>query len=184
MPRSAAHRNYSFFTIHYSFFIISKKRGGERPPPRFVIEYIYMERSLFAAFFVQHSLHLNRQAEQVDKAACVLLVIDMVLREGRDFLIIEGVRRGDARVDDVALVELELDVAGDSFGGLVDESGEGLPERGVPLAVVDEVGELQRDLLFIVLGLLVQADGFQHVMGVVEDGAAGSFVNASGLHAD
>ena len=60
MPRSAAHRNYSFFTIHYSFFIISKKRGGERPPPRFVIEYIYMERSFNAAHFIQSKDRIHR----------------------------------------------------------------------------------------------------------------------------
>ena len=58
-----------------------------------------------------------------------------------------------------------------------------MAQRGVPLAVVHQVGELQGHLLLVVIGLLIQAQLLQLVVGVVEDGAAGSLVDAPGLHA-
>ena len=84
-----------------------------------------------------------------------------------------GSRGGDARVDDVALIELQLHVAGDGLLGGVHKGGQGLAQRGVPLAVVHQVGELQGHLLLVVIGLLIQAELLQLVVGVVEDGAAG-----------
>ena len=63
------------------------------------------------------------QAEQVDEACCIGLVVILVLAEGSGLLIVQGVRRGDACVDHVALVELQLDVAGH---GLCQAVGEGM----------------------------------------------------------
>ena len=89
-----------------------------------------------------HCLNFDRQTEQVDEARAVLLVLDVVLGEGRDVLVIERIGRGDAGVDDVALVQLEFDVTGDRLLRAVDERGQRLAQRSEPLSVVDEVGEL------------------------------------------
>ena len=48
----------------------------------------------------------NGQAEQVDKAVGVCLIVIIILTEGRGLLIVQGVRAGDTGVDHVALVEL------------------------------------------------------------------------------
>jgi hypothetical protein len=52
------------------------------------------------------------------------------------------------------------------------------------LAVVDEVGVAQGDLLFVVEGVALDADLLEGLVGFVEDGAAGRLVDAAGLHAD
>ena len=46
----------------------------------------------------------NGQAEQVDKAVGVCLIVVLVLAEGGRLLIVQGVRAGDTGVDHVALV--------------------------------------------------------------------------------
>ena len=66
---------------------------------------------------------LDGQAEQVDEAGSIGLVIVLIHAEGGSLLVVQGVRRGDAGVDHVALVELQLDVAGD---GLLEAVGEGI----------------------------------------------------------
>ena len=98
---------------------------------------------------------LDRQAEEVDEAGAVRLVIDLVLVEGGDLRIVEGEGGSDSCVDDVALVELELDVAGDGLLRLVDEGGERLAQRREPLAEVYQFRELLRDELLVVLGVAV-----------------------------
>ena len=45
-----------------------------------------------------------------------------------------------------------------------------------------QLRKFQRDLLFVMLGIPIQAKGFQQFMGRVKNGAAGRFVYASGLH--
>src|SRR5699024_6815089 len=96
---------------------------------------------------------------------------------------VEGVGRGDGGGDDVALVELELHGAGDVLLGVGGEGGEGLPQGGEPLAVVDQVGEVHRQLGLHVGGVLVDGDHLQHLVGPVEDGAAGGLVHAPVFHA-
>ena len=66
---------------------------------------------------------LDGQAEEVDEAGSIGLVIVLIHAEGGSLLVVQGVRRGDAGVDHVALVELQLDVAGD---GLLEAVGEGI----------------------------------------------------------
>ena len=128
-------------------------------------------------------MHLRRQAEQGDEAVRPGLIVHFLRIEGGDLRIIQAVGAGHARADDVALVELELHGAGDGLLGLFAEGAHGLAQRGVPLAVVHQIGKLQRHALLVVLGVLVQAQLLQHLVGVVEDGSAGSLVHAAALHA-
>ena len=69
---------------------------------------------------------LDGQAEQVDEAGGICLVVIIILAEGSGLLIVQGVRRGDAGVDHIALVQLELHIAGD---GLFQAVGEALLNR-------------------------------------------------------
>ena len=78
-------------------------------------------------FSVELSLFLDRETEEVDEALSVVLVIVFVDAEGRGLFVVEGERGGYAGVDEVALVELEFDVAGDGFVRLVDERADGFP---------------------------------------------------------
>ena len=126
----------------------------------------------------------NGQAEQVDETGGIRLVVIVILTEGRGLLIVQGVRAGDTGVDHVALVELQLDVAGDGFLQVVGEGADGLTQRGEPLAVVDQLAHLLGQLCLEVHGLLVQRDGFQNIVRLVQDGTAGGLIDAAALHAD
>ena len=85
---------------------------------------------------------LDGQAEQVDETGSICLIVILILTEGSGLLIVQGIRRGDAGVDHVALVELQLDVAGDGLLEAVSKGIQRLTQRGEPLAVVNDVGVL------------------------------------------
>lgn len=78
---------------------------------------------LLVSLRVEHSLDLDRQTEQVDKARAVLLIVNVVLAERSEVFAVQGVRRCYARVDDVALIEFELDIAGASITYTHDSNG-------------------------------------------------------------
>ena len=61
---------------------------------------------VFVSLLVQHGLDFDGQAKEVDKALCVMLVVNVVFPKGGDFLAVEGIGRADAGVDDIALIEL------------------------------------------------------------------------------
>ena len=103
---------------------------------------------------------------------------------GGDLLAVKAPVAPGAGLDDVALVEAELDLAGDVLLGLVDEGGERLAQRGVPLAVVDQLAEGDGQLLLLVHGHLVEAERLEVLVRGVEDGAARGLVDAAALHAD
>ena len=112
---------------------------------------------------------LDGQAEQVDEACGIGLIVVLVLTEGSGLLVVQGVRRGDAGVDHVALVELQLHIAGHSLFQTIGKGIQCLAQRGEPLAVVHDVGVLLCQLCLEVRAFLVQRDGLQHVDGLVQD---------------
>ena len=65
--------------------------------------------------------NLERQAEQVDEACGIRLIVAVVLVEGSHILRVQAVRGGYGRRDDVALVQLQLNVAGNGLLGGVDK---------------------------------------------------------------
>ena len=113
---------------------------------------------------------LDGQAEQVDEACCISLIVVLVLTEGSGLLVVQGVRRGDAGVDHVALVELELHIAGDGLFQTVGKGIQSLAQRGEPLAVVNDIGILLGQLSLEVRALLIQSDRLQNIDGLVQDG--------------
>jgi len=68
--------------------------------------------------------------------------------------------------------------------GFIDEGLQGVTERMEPLAEVDDLGVAEGELLFEVEGVALDGELFEGLVGLVQDGAAGGFVGASGFHAD
>ena len=127
--------------------------------PRTLRRCPYLEFALFP-----QSLDLRRQAPEVDEAGGLGLVV-VALPEGHQVLGIEGVGGGGPGGDDIALVELQLHAAGDVFVSLVSESLQGLPQGAEPLAVVDEVGKIHRQLLLLMEGVLIHGEHLQLPVG-------------------
>ena len=91
-------------------------------------------QSLLATLLIQYSLYVDRQTEQVDEALCILLVVNVFCVEGCNLFIVQSVRRSYAGIDDVALVQLQLDITGNGLLCLSYECRQCFPQRGVPLA--------------------------------------------------
>ena len=104
--------------------------------------------------------------------------------EGGDVLHVQAVRRGHARTDHVALVELDLGGAGDVLLGHVHKRAHGLAQRGVPQAVVDQLGELGRHLILVVRGVAVDGDLLEVAVRRIQQRSARGLVHAAALHAD
>src|SRR5262245_64344775 len=91
------------------------------------------------------------QAERVelDEALGVLLVVSAGIVLERDHLVrVERFRARPADDDDIALVELERDLALDILLALVDKRLQHLPLRREPEAVIDELGVAGHQAVF------------------------------------
>ena len=71
---------------------------GISPCPKMIIKLLF-NKTFFCA-------DLDGKSEEVDEACAVVLIVNLVLVEGRDFFIVERIGACNACVDDVALVEL------------------------------------------------------------------------------
>ena len=133
---------------------------------------------------VDRSVDLHGEAEEFDEADGVFAVIFGTHGEARQFGLVEGLGRRGAGDGGAAFEEFDFDGAGGVPLDLVDKGVQRLAQRVEPLAVVDEVGVFEGHLLFIVQGVAFDAEVLEGGQGGVEDGAAGGFVGAAGLHAD
>src|SRR5690606_21665678 len=125
------------------------------------------------------------QAVEADEAGGVVLVIPALHAfHRRDVLVVEGELGFATDGDDVALVELETDGAGDALLGLVNEGLQGLALGGEPEAVVNELGVFRDERVAQVLDLAVEGEGFELLVRLHEDGAARGLIDAAALHAD
>ena len=125
-------------------------------PPYDFFYLLFNRREMLTGLLVQDLIvqgtNLERQAEQVDEACGICLIVAVILVEGCHILGVQAVRRGYGSRDDVALVELELNVAGNGLLGGINECGERLAQRRVPLAVVNQLAELESNLILVVRG--------------------------------
>ena len=93
---------------------VPQKKASASARPYALITSLIAWNPLFTlALRVENCLHFNRKAEEVDKALRILLIIYVILIKGCERLTVEGIRGGDARIDHIALVELELYVTRD-----------------------------------------------------------------------
>src|ERR1035438_5049510 len=126
---------------------------------------------------------LDRQADQVDEAECVLLVVAPPHGEARNVERIERIRRLAGERLYVALVELQLHFAGGSLTHLFEKGVERLAQRRKPQAVIYHLGVLQRALLLVVQRVLVEREGFQLADGEHNQRAARRLITPARLHA-
>ena len=77
--------------------------------------------------------------------------------------------RGYGSRDDVALVQLQLNVTGNGFLRGINECGERLAKRRVPLAIVNQLAELESNLILVVRGFLVEGDLLPLCMCCIQD---------------
>ena len=127
------------------------------------------------------------QAErvQLDEAGRVLLVVGAgVVLEGDDLVGIERFRARPADDDDIALVELERDLALDMLLALVDQRLQHLALRREPEAVIDELGIARHQRVLQMHRLAVERERLDRPVRHIEDGAARRLVDAARLHAD
>ncbi len=129
------------------------------------------------------ALHFHGQAEQVDEALGIRLVVHVVLAERGEVFAVQAERRLAPHRRAGALVELHADRAGHLFLRLGYDSVQGLTQRREPLPEVDELCVAVGDLLLVVQRLAVQHQALQLVVGGVQDRAARRLVHAARLHA-
>ena len=92
-------------------------------------------------------------------------------------------RRGNAGIDDVALIEFKLHFAGNGLLRAVHKGGQCLAQRGVPLSKINQLCKFQSQFAVCSAGYLIQADGLpKPVVRMIENGSARSFVYATGFH--
>ena len=87
--------------------------------------------------------------------------------------------RDDPCIDEVALVQFQTHLAGDMLLCGSDKGTQSFAQRAEPLAIIHQFAKGDGQLTLFVGGELVQRQSFQHVVGFVQDGAAGGcrFVN-------
>ena len=62
-----------------------------------------------------HGAYLAGEAKQIDEAFRVMMVIQVTCGKGSDGFVVQGIRGGGARLDDISLVKLELHFSGNVF---------------------------------------------------------------------
>ena len=84
----------------------------------------------------------------------------------------------------MALVEPQLHLAGHGLLRLLDKPIESLAQRREPLAVVNQVGVVERDLLLVVHRGAVERQRFELAMRRHDDRAARCLIAAARFHPD
>ena len=128
--------------------------------------------------------HLEGQGVEADEAPGVLGAVGAaVVLHGDRAGVVEGI--GGLAAGDLAAAPVEFQPygAGDGPLGLAHHGEQHLHLRREPVAVVDQLGEAGHEGVFQVDHAPVQGDRLHGAMGDVQDRAAGSLVDAAGLHA-
>ena len=99
-------------------------------------------------------------------------------------VVVEAERAAPADDEAAAGLEPQPDLAGDVALGGVDEGVEGLLQRRVPHAVVDEVGEAALEPLLLVEQVALEGERLEVLVGLDEGQRAGRLVGLAALDAD
>ena len=138
---------------------------------------------IFFDFLLLHGAYLAGKAEQIDKAFCVMMVVQVTCGKGSDGFVIQGIRGGGACLDDISLVKFEFHFAGYIFLSAFYESLDSLAQRGKPFSFIHDLCEFIAHIKLRSGGFTIQDQLFQLLMSFIKDGSAGSLVNAAGFHA-
>src|SRR4030095_5007749 len=101
------------------------------------------------------------EAEQIDETLGFLLVVDSVRAESGQIFPVERILRFSSSDDHVSLEELQPHGSGDARLGGVHEPVQSLPQRGEPLAVVNQLGVLRREQILEVKGGAVEGQALE-----------------------
>ena len=112
------------------------------------------------------------------------IVLSRAGGEGSDGLIVQGIGRSSTCLDDVSFVEFEFHFAGYVFLGLLDEGLHCFTQRSEPFSFIYDLSKLVAHVKLHGGGLAVKDQLFKLLMRLVQDGSAGSLINAAGFHAD
>src|SRR5260221_1965922 len=125
------------------------------------------------------------QGIQLNEAGRIALVIGAGIFFESDMLQrIEALRRLAADHGDIALVELQADIAFDMLLRFIDQGLQHLTFGREPEAVIDELGITWHQLVLEMAGAAIEGQALDAAMGGMQDGAAGCFIDAARFHAD
>ena len=113
-----------------------------------------------------------------------MVVVQISCREGGKRFVVEAVRRGCSVLDDIALVELQVNLTCDILLRFLREGDHAAHKRREPLSFVDDLSHLGGELLLELHEVAVEAELLELLMCRAEDCAARSLIDAAGLHAD
>src|ERR1700677_4045588 len=139
---------------------ISEGPSAKRPPQSFIVSYRFLMRLLRRSVF-ERCPYLDGQADEVDEAARVALVVFGAHGEAGDIERVE--RKGRLAADglDAAFVEAQGDFAGGGFAGLVEKCVQRFAQGREPEAVIYQLGVIERELLLVVGEVLRKSEGFE-----------------------
>ena len=125
------------------------------------------------------------EAVEADEASRIALVIPALYAFHRcDLVVVERILRLASGGDDVPLVELQANGAGDELLTFVHESLQRLAFWREPKSVVNEFGVFRDEAVAQMLDLAIHREAFDLLVGLHEDGAARCLVDTTAFHAD
>ncbi len=113
-----------------------------------------------------------------------MVVVKVTGGEGSNLFIVERVLGSGSGLDDVTLIKLKLNFAGNILLCYVDESLCSLAKRGKPLSFVYDLSKFVAHFLLFTISVAVQDKLFKLLMCFIKNGSAGCFIYAAGLHAN
>ena len=105
----------------------------------------------------------------MNEALGVALIVNVFLPEGGKVLTIQAEGTLASGHDDVALVQFELDDAGNRSLRGIDEGFQCFTQWGEPQSIVDQFRVLERDQVFELHGLVIDDQHFQFLMSGHQD---------------
>ena len=102
---------------------------------------------IFTLLLKLHGTNLAGETEQVDKAFCIVVIVQVTGCEGCDALIVQRVRGSSTGFDDIALVEFEFYFTGYVLLGGFDECLHCFAKRCKPFPFVYDLCKLVAEIL-------------------------------------
>ena len=133
---------------------------------------------------LHHRADFEREAEQGDKALRVLVVVKVACCEARDAFVVQAVLASRTGSANHSLVKVNFGPACDGLLCFVDKGHQRVKQSREPFSVVDKLGDLDGNLLLVVVCVAVKANVVHHAVGKVQNRSAGSLVNAAALHSN
>src|SRR6185437_4305857 len=165
---------------------IGADRGGGHggPAPTTLRGLLISACGLGGALLVAEGTYARGETEQANEAGGVALLVDVVLAEGDETLVVQGVGALAAGDDGVALVEAERDRTGYGFLRHVDERVVRFALDRPPASFVHQVGVARGDEVLGCESATIERELLELAVRCVEQSTTRRLVDAARLHAD